>query len=135
MVRAKVIAIADSLDFERPLNVETNQIVGQVAKRTLVVQSLNQDTAKVFARSGRFFSIRRHPNCRRFMCETALRKSAWGRLSAESFGLPLWRDLSSGCPLHAADDYPLHIRVYQGLAIMTEGVMDRATLAIIQSED
>ncbi len=82
--------------------------------------SFNQ--AEVFARSGQFLSIGRQANRRRFMCETALRK--------ESFGLPLLLNLSSGCPLHAADDYPLHIRVHQGLAIVTEGVVDRATLAV-----
>lgn len=127
MVRAKVIAVTDSRDIGQPLNIKANQTVSQRTKRTLLVQSLNEDVAKVFARSGQFFPTECQANRRWFIWETALRK--------ESFGLPLLLNLSSGCPLHAAGDYPLHIRVHQGLAIMTEGVVDRATLAVAQSEN
>jgi len=56
-----------AIDIGRPLNVEANQIVGQGAKRTLLVQSLNQDSAEVFARSGQFLSIGHQANRRRFM--------------------------------------------------------------------
>ncbi len=70
---------------------------------------------------------------------------AWGWLGATSGNqhafivlqtpLPLLLDLSSGRPLHAAGDYSLHIGVAQGLAIVTERIVDRATLAVFQGKD
>ena len=86
---------------------------------TLVCRSYYSLLTDLVCPSGWFLLVERQTNHCRLTCDAA-------PLSLPNF--------SGGGPLNAADDYPLHIRIQQCLAVVAEGVIDRATLAVVRGE-